>query len=282
MNFLDRDAIEQSEQLSPPIPPFLKWAGGKRWLFKSHRALFPIAINRLVDPFIGGGSSFFCLRPKSALLSDLNTDLIDLYSAVRNQPKTIARLLVRYHHAHCAKFYYTTRAAKPLDPIKRAAWLLYLNRTCWNGLFRVNLRGEFNVPIGTKTKVFSSISELESAARLLRKAELVNSDFEATIDRAMRGDIVFADPPYFEKNRNIRFLKYNSNVFAWPDQIRLRDALVRAKHRGAFCFVTNANHKSLVNLYEDCGRIHYLTRHSVVSGSNTGRGKDKEILVEIK
>lgn len=138
------------------------------------------------------------------------------------------------------------------------------------------------MPIGTKTKIFSSISELEAAAQMLRKAELANSDFEEIIDRATRGDIVFADPPYFEKNRNIRFLKYNSSVFAWPDQIRLRDALVRAKKRGAFCFVTNANHRSLVSLYEDCGKIHYLTRHSVVSGSNIGRGKDKEILVEIK
>jgi DNA adenine methylase len=149
-------------------------------------------------------------------------------------------------------------------------------------LFRVNLAGEFNVPIGTKTKVFHSIRELESAAIMLRRSELLHSDFEAMIDRAVVGDLVFADPPYFERNRSVRFLKYNSNLFSWADQRRLRDALARAKERGATCFVTNANHQSLVRLYRDYGKIHYLTRHSVVSGSNSGRGKDREILVEIK
>lgn len=189
---------------------------------------------------------------------------------------------MRFHHAHCEDFYYSVRASKPTDPIKKAAWSLYLNRTCWNGLFRVNLKGEFNVPIGTKTKVFSSLREFSGASQLLQKCELVQADFESIIDQAKKDDIVFADPPYFEKNRNIRFLKYNSNVFAWPDQLRLRDSLVRATQRGAICFVTNANHRSLVKLYEDNGTIHYLTRQSVVSGSNSGRGKDKEILVEIK
>lgn len=282
MNFLDRHSIEQSEPITLSAQPFLKWAGGKRWLFKNYRHLFPNEIDRLVDPFIGGGSSFFYLQPKSAVLSDLNSDLMDLYCAVRDNPRSLTKRLVHYHYSHCKNFYYTVRAKKPADPLKKAAWSLYLNRTCWNGLFRVNLKGEFNVPIGTKTKVFSSLSEFDSASLLLKSTELVNSDFEAVIDSAQQGDLVFADPPYFEKNRNIRFLKYNSNVFAWPDQLRLRDALVRAKRRGATCFVTNANHRSLVNLYDDCGVIHYLTRQSIVSGSNIGRKKDKEILVKIE
>ena len=282
MNFVGRDGIECANPLSFRVQPFLKWAGGKRWLFRKYRHIFPENVDRLIDPFLGGGSAFFFLQPRTALLSDLNRDLIDAYIAVRNSPRSVAKLLVHYHHSHCKSFYYATRASKPADPTKRAAWLLYLNRTCWNGLFRVNLRGEFNVPIGTKSNVFSSLAEFDFAALMLKLADVVHSDFEPIVNRATKGDVVFADPPYFEKNRNVRFLKYNSNVFSWLDQLRLRDALVRARRRGAKCFVTNANHASLVKLYRDDGKIHYLPRHSVLSGSNGGRKIETELLVEIK
>lgn len=281
MNYIGRDDVQRAEPISSGAQPFLKWAGGKRWLFKKYRHLFPRSIDRLIDPFLGGGSSFFYLQPKTALLADLNQDLIDLYLAVRDSPGSLAKLLVHYHHAHCKAFYYSTRAEKPTDPIRKAAWILYLNRTCWNGLFRVNLKGEFNVPIGTKTKVFSSLSEFNAASLMLKTTKFIHSDFEAIINQAVAGDVVFADPPYFEKNRNIRFLKYNANVFSWPDHVRLRDSLIRARKRGAICFVTNADHKSLVKLYSGVGKIHYLSRQSVVSGSNSGRKTDKELLVEI-
>ena len=282
MNYLDRDLLNSAPAEPIFAEPFLKWAGGKRWLFKRYRHLFPNDIGTLIDPFLGGGSSFFYLNPKTAILADLNVDLVNLYMTIREHPRKLTRALVHYHHSHCERFYYKVRATKPNDPFKRAAWLLYLNRTCWNGLFRVNLRGEFNVPIGTKTKVFTSLGELDAASLLLGNATLLNSDFEAVIQCAKDGDLVFADPPYFEKTKTVRFLKYNSNVFAWPDQLRLRDALVRASARGAKCFVTNANHRSLLQLYNECGTIHRLKRHSVLSGQAHGRRIDKEILVEIK
>jgi DNA adenine methylase len=281
MNYLERaQAFEHSTVVLNQ--PFLKWAGGKRWLFRRYRHLFPARIERLLDPFVGGGSSLFYLQPTSALLSDLNGDLVDLYTAVRTDPRRVTRLLIRYHHSHCKKFYYAARAKKPNELFKKAAWLLYLNRTCWNGLFRVNLRGEFNVPIGTKTKVFSSIDELDWASTLLNKATVRHSDFERVIDCAVEGDVVFADPPYFEKDESQRFLKYNSAVFSWPDQLRLRNALLRARDRGATCFITNANHGSLVKLYKRYGSILEISRHSVLSGANHGRGLDHEILVELK
>ena len=282
MNYIDRDIVREASADECEVEPFLKWAGGKRWLFRRHRHLFPGQIGRLVDPFIGGGSSFFCLQPRTAILSDLNSDLIDLYSTVRMHPRKLTRQLIRYHHAHSKSFYYETRADKPTDPLRKSAWLLYLNRTCWNGLFRVNLKGEFNVPIGTKKKVFVELAELDVAAELLKRATLLSSDFESIIDCAVKGDVVFADPPYFEKNQTVRFLKYNSNVFSWQDQVRLQAALIRASQRGARCFVTNANHRSLVNLYKDCGTVHRIKRQSVVSGQTKGRRIDEEILVELK
>ena len=159
MNYIDRDVVRELSTSSSAAEPFLKWAGGKRWLFRRYRHLFPRNIERLIDPFVGGGSSFFYLQPHTAILSDLNSDLIDLYAAVRTHPRMLTKRLVHYHYAHSESFFYKIRASKPSDPLKKAAWLLYLNRTCWNGLFRVNLRGEFNVPIGTKKKVFVSIAD---------------------------------------------------------------------------------------------------------------------------
>jgi DNA adenine methylase len=282
MNYIDREIVREPSTSNSIVEPFLKWAGGKRWLFRRYRHLFPQDIKRLIDPFVGGGSSFFYLQPHTAILSDLNSDLIDLYCAVRTHPRTLTKRLVHYHHAHSESFFYKARGKKPGDPLKKSAWWLYLNRTCWNGLFRVNLRGEFNVPIGTKKKVFVSIAELDAAAESLKRTTLLASDFEAVIDCAQKGDLIFADPPYFEKASAARFLRYNSSVFSWHDQVRLQAALTRASRRGAICFVTNANHQSLIDLYSTCGTIHRLKRQSVVSGKAKGRRVDQEILVELK
>jgi DNA adenine methylase len=282
MNYIDRDVVRELHTSMVAAEPFLKWAGGKRWLFRRYRHLFPKNIERLIDPFVGGGSSFFCLQPRTAILSDLNSDLIDLYSAVRTHPRVLTKRLVHYHHAHSESFFYKVRANKPHDPLKKSAWLLYLNRTCWNGLFRVNLRGEFNVPIGTKKKVFVKMAELDAAAESLKRTTLLTSNFESIIDCAKKGDLIFADPPYFEKASTVRFLKYNSSIFSWQDQVRLKAALIRASQRGAICFVTNANHRSLVDLYSNSGKIHRLKRQSVVSGQVKGRRVDHEILVELK
>jgi DNA adenine methylase len=218
MNYLDRGVIEQSEVVREIVQPFLKWAGGKRWLFRNYRHLFPPTIKRLVDPFIGGGSSFFYLRPSTALLGDLNSDLINVYQVIQQNPASVARRLVHFHHAHNEKFYYKVRASKPTDLTKKAAWSLYLNRTCWNGLFRVNLKGEFNVPIGTKTKVFTSINEFDAASLLLRRSELICSDFEAIIDRAEEGDLVFADQR--RSTLSLQFCTFWNTVLALSKRAR--------------------------------------------------------------
>jgi len=231
---------------------------------------------------LGGGSSVFLLRPQTAILGDLNSDLIDLYEVVRDHPRKIARMLKYYQRKHSEKFFYKTRESKPSSKLKKAAWLLYLIRTCWNGLFRVNLKGEFNVPIGSKTKVFVSDDEFIEPSRILKASRLFHSDFVAIIAKARKGDVVFADPPYFDiKKKQDRFLKYNENVFCWDDQLRLRDALLEARRRGARCYVTNANHKSLVDIYCHYGVIRVLNRQSVLAGPAWARRRSKEILVEV-
>lgn len=163
--------------------------------------------------------------------------------------------------------------------MNRAARFIYLNRTCWNGLYRVNLSGRFNVPLGTKTNVLLPTDNFIHASRALTDASLQSCDFERTIDRAGRGDFIFADPPYTVRHNNNGFIKYNQQIFSWDDQIRLRDSLWRAHLRGAKVLLTNANHTSVVQLYEDFPVVQALGRNSLLSADTQYRGSVEELLV---
>lgn len=258
------------------MEPFLKWAGGKRWLVNQHPSIFPAFPGKYVEPFLGSGAVFFHLQPKAALLSDRNRELIEAYRVVRRTPGILHNRLAQMHDWHCKKFYYQTRRKEPSSRIERAARFVYLNRTCWNGLYRVNRRGQFNVPIGTKTTVAFPPRALLKISKTLKSAELAECDFEITIDRVGAGDFLFVDPPYTVSHNNNGFVKYNNVLFSWEDQIRLAKSVERASARGAFVFVSNAHHDALVALY--CGFAdHYtLRRSSILSGNSSGRREIEE------
>jgi DNA adenine methylase len=262
------------------LTPFLKWAGGKRWFADRCLHLIPRNFGRYVEPFLGSGAMFFALRPPKALLSDLNPDLINCYRAIRDAPEGIAERLAEHHRLHDKAHYYDTRAAKPDDPVERAAWFIYLNRTCWNGLYRVNRRNEFNVPIGTKTSVVLPNDDFKGASRILSGVEILNQDFEATLDAAEDGDFVFVDPPYTVKHNLNGFLKYNDKIFSWADQMRLRNAVVRAAARGARILVTNANHASIREIYDGVGRQQVVGRASVLAASAAHRTQTEELVIQ--
>ena len=262
------------------VAPFLKWVGGKRWFADRYLHLIPRDYGRYVEPFLGSGAMFFALRPGEALLSDLNPDLIDCYHAIRDAPESIAERLAEHHRLHDKAHYYETRSDKPEDPVERAAWFIYLNRTCWNGLYRVNRRNEFNVPIGTKTSVVLPSDDFSASSRLLSGAEILHQDFEATLNSARTGDFVFVDPPYTVKHNLNGFLKYNDKIFSWADQLRLRDAVIRAAERGALVLVTNANHSSIREIYEGVGRQQVVGRASVLAASAAHRSFSEELVVQ--
>lgn len=263
------------------MQPFLKWAGGKRWLFnKSFIEMLP-AFDRYIEPFIGGGAGFFSVRPKRALISDVNSELINLYEAIRDEPQKVATLMKAHQNLHSKSYYYQVRSELPSSKVERAARTLYLNRTCWNGLYRLNLKGEFNVPIGTKTKIYSAEDNFPEFSRALECAQIENCDFEKTIERAGRGDLIFVDPPYTVKHNMNGFVKYNESIFTWRDQIRLRDALFGARDRGAAVIITNANHHSVRELYRDARSVEEVSRSSVISGSSAYRGRVTELLVKL-
>ncbi|KAG8154163.1 DNA adenine methylase [Burkholderia catarinensis] len=270
----------QNEQsLGAGITPFLKWAGGKRWLAQTCLELFPQTYGTYFEPFLGGGAMFFKLRPHKAVLADMNRELIETYSAIAENYQSVHRRIRKYHDMHSVEQYYSVRALAPRNRNDLAARFIYLNRTCWNGLYRVNKNGQFNVPIGTKSNVLLDTDDWPTVSAALRQAKLLVSDFEPIIDQAKRNDIVFADPPYTVKHNNNGFIKYNENIFAWQDQVRLRDALLRAKKRGAHIFCTNADHSSIREIYEEQFTVTSVARGSVISGKADGRGKTSELLI---
>jgi DNA adenine methylase len=191
----------------------------------------------------------------------------------------VVRILAEYDTKHSKEFYYFVRSSRPKTLHGRAARFIYLNRTCWNGLYRVNTRGEFNVPVGTKEKVLLDADDFCQASVLLRDVALVASDFERVVRRARRGDLVFADPPYVTAHSQNGFLKYNEKLFSWADQIRLRDALIAAKKRGATIVATNADTPSIRALYEEHFKVSSATRSSVIASVARNRGRTSELII---
>lgn len=261
------------------IVPFLKWAGGKRWLVSSYSDFLTLPYERYIEPFLGSGAVFFHLAPTKAILADSNKELIEAYQVIKDDWKSVKKELGKHHRNHSKNYYYAVRKSNPRTPHTRAARFIYLNRTCWNGLYRVNLNGEFNVPLGTKTAVILESDDFEATAALLKNADLRAGDFENIINLAGPGDLVFVDPPYTVKHNLNGFIKYNETLFTWKDQVRLRDSIVRAKKRGAAVLLTNAYHGSVRRLYQDIGIHHRLKRNSVLAASSDKRKLCEELLV---
>ena len=264
---------------SAKIVPFLKWAGGKRWFTMHYMNMIPAHYARYIEPFLGSGAMFFAIQPKGAILSDLNPDLIDCFRSVSKDPGSIEKQLAKHHKEHCKTHYYKMRSSVPSDSIERAVRLIYLNRTCWNGLYRVNKKNQFNVPIGTKKNVILPSDDFLAIGRLLSRSKILCQDFEGTIDDAGFDDFVFVDPPYTVNHNDNGFLKYNDKIFSWGDQVRLRDSVRAAAQRGAKVLVTNANHISIREIYKGIGRFDVVARSSVLAASSAHRFSTQELVV---
>jgi DNA adenine methylase len=259
--------------------PFLKWAGGKRWFVSRYLNLLPTDFGRYIEPFLGSGALFFALQPRKAILSDLNADLIETFAAIKENWKAVDFALRRCNRLHSTAFYYRIRSSRPRSEATRAARFIYLNRTCWNGLYRVNTRGEFNVPLGTKDSVLLDTDDFCRASGLLKRASLLSADFESVISRARRGDLIFADPPYVTAHSQNGFLKYNEKLFSWDDQVRLMECLWKAKKNGVRIVATNADTPSIRRLYEKSFTVRAATRPSVIAASSGRRGTVSELVI---
>ncbi|MDB5201349.1 MAG: hypothetical protein JWQ27_758 [Ferruginibacter sp.] len=270
-------SLQDTEAL---VLPFLKWPGGKRWFVKKYSDLLPLDYNTYLEPFLGSGAVFFHLKPTRAILSDLNPDVIAAYSSIKTDFKFIKRSLQYHQRKHNEDYYYQVRKKKTISECQQGSKMLYLNRTCFNGIYRVNQNGEFNVPIGSKEKVLLDTDDFESISKLLQSAQIFKSDFEFVIDKAKSGDFVFADPPYTVRHNLNGFIKYNEQLFSWADQERLASSLLRAKNRGAKIVLTNANHSSIKELYEGFGfHLRVVSRYSSIAASGADRKQFEELVI---
>ena len=262
------------------MKPFLNWAGGKRWLVANYPQLIQVPHTRLVEPFVGSGAVFFHLRPDRAVLSDANERLIEAYSAIRDEPEKVLDHLKTHRAKHDTEYYYKVRAQRPRTPATRAAQLIYLNRTCFNGLYRVNRAGWFNVPKGSKDSVLYPDDDFVGWSNTLAGTELHACDFEHTVAMARPGDLLYVDPPYTVKHNMNNFVKYNEHIFSWADQVRLAEALSDAGKRGVSIIVSNADHPSIRELYEQ-PRWEWkaLERHSRLAASSRNRRLTSELLI---
>lgn len=276
-----RQENEDSEgRIALRTPPFLKWAGGKRWFVQKHAHLLPTSYARYIEPFLGSGSVFFYLRPNVALLGDTNPDVIAAYNGLKMNWRFIKRSLQHHQRKHSQDHYYKVRASDPSELLARASRMIYLNRTCFNGIYRVNLKGEFNVPRGNKTQVLLDSDDFEGTAKLLENASIHMGDFETLIEQAGQDDFVFADPPYTVRHNLNGFIKYNETLFSWDDQERLAKALIRARRRGAKIVCTNANHSSVRKLYKGTGlRLQTVSRFSSISAAGDSRKQFEELVI---
>ncbi len=260
---------------------FLKWAGGKRWLVNSESYRFPTKYNRYIEPFLGGGAVFFFIEPKKAILSDINSELIDTYIAVRDNVDLVYRNLRIHSNKHSKEYYYQIRKRRPRTLHTLAARMIYLNKTCFNGIYRVNREGKFNVPFGTHDEIYFDKDDLQKSSTVLQGAEILCQDFEITVNLAMKNDFLFCDPPYAVVDEENRFVSYNADAFSWQDQERLSSALIRAKDRGVKILMTNVDHPAVRKLYENIDGfvLDTVERQCYISGTVEGRKAYQELIV---
>lgn len=263
----ERDSIHE---------PLLKWPGGKRALLKEIIPLFPKSFNHYYEPFIGGGAAFFALRPNKAILADNNSDLINCYEQVRDNPdKVIAHLR---DMPNTERDYYTIRESIPQDKAAQAARFIYLCTLSFNGIYRVNLKGVFNVPYGYKRHLKPCHTErIIAASEALSFADLRIGDFESSLADARDGDLVYLDPPYTVAHSNNGFLKYNAKLFSWNDQERLAAVATALVERGCRVLVSNADHESIRALYTGF-QLQAISRPSIIAASGVYRRQITECI----
>lgn len=263
--------------LRAPVSPFLRWAGGKTWFVKRFvTQISAMDYGAYHEPFLGGGSVFFAMPSGRAFLSDRNAELIDTYLAVRDCPTEVIGALEKYTNTEEA--YYSARATIPRSDFEKAARFIFLNQTSYNGIYRVNLRGEYNVPFGRRTKPFLDKEAILAASDRLQQADITTNDFYRSLERVSAGDLVFIDPPYTVSHNKNGFIKYNKNLFSLDDYDRLRGYIQDLKAIGAMYVLTNAAHDKVREIFNFGDRVVEVNRANLIGGKKAARGQVAELI----
>ena len=274
------DQLSLGEEIPPhPVKPFLKWAGGKQQLLSELHRRKPARFARYFEPFLGGGALFFALRPNMATLSDVNTELITCYEAVRSDVEAVIAELGK--HRNALDHFLEVRAQNPdsLSRAQRAARLIFLNRTCYNGLYRVNRRGEFNTPFGRYSNpTICNSAALRAASVALRNAVLHAQDYREVLIKARRGDFVYFDPPYLPLSQYSDFKRYSQVPFGEVQHEELRLVFDELTSRGCFVMLSNSTAARAHTLYEDYF-VHLVPAKRLINKNATRRSPVIEMIV---
>ena len=269
---------------SPGIArPFLKWAGGKGRLLAQYEAFFPRAFDTYYEPFLGGGAVFFHLggRSQRAVLGDINPELVNVYRCVRDQPRQLIQHLQQHQYHHSPAYYYQVRQERHLrQPVERAARLVYLNKTCYNGLYRENTQGHFNVPLGRyKNPTICDEQLIQAAATALQRAQIEVFPFEVILQWPITpADFVYFDPPYHPISSTSRFTSYNRYGFSAVDQERLALVFKQLAHRGVPVMLSNSDCALIRELYQGF-HLHPIQAPRAINSQANRRGKITELLI---
>ncbi|MEH2449558.1 MAG: DNA adenine methylase [Nostoc sp.] len=272
--------IQTPKETSPR--PFLKWAGGKSRLIQQYIPYFPKSYKNYYEPFLGGGAVFFYLRPSTAILTDINDELINTYCCVRDNVDELISILKEHKIRHNKDYYYSVRKNSGGTDIEKAARIIYLNKTCFNGLYRVNSQGKFNVPLGRYENPKICHEDLLRVASIaLSHAKIQQADFTEVLNHATSSDdFVFFDPPYHPISETSYFTAYNQNCFSKKDQELLRDTCAELASRGVKVMVCNSDSEFISKIYTDINFETYRIKAARSINSNIkNRGMIFELLI---
>ena len=265
--------------------PFLKWAGGKRQLLPFLKKHLPPQYNTYYEPFVGAGALLFSLQPAKAVINDVNPELINCYNVIKDLGIDLTEDLKK--HQNTKTHFYTTRELdrsekyQRLSPVEKASRIIYLNKTCFNGLFRVNKQGQFNVPFGRyKNPNIVNAEVIQSISRYLNRAEItiLNTDFARTVETAKRGDFIYFDPPYDPLSETSSFTGYSLHQFGKAEQERLRDLFDALTRKGCYVMLSNSSTRFIAGLYADYNIIRVPASRNINSVAS-GRQKIDEFLI---
>lgn len=274
----------------PLIKPFVKWVGGKRQLMSEIVKYKPQTYKKFIEPFVGGGSVFMELQNPKTIINDFNSELINTYVTIKDNVDELIKELEKHKKNDSKEYFYSLREwdrngiLEEKSNVERASRFIYLNKTCFNGSFRVNSQGQFNVSYGNyKNPNIVNKEVLIADSKFLNKSgiKIMNEDFEKAAKTARKGDFVYFDPPYaplVENSQN--FVGYTSNGFDYNEQVRLRDLFIELDKKGCFVMLSNSSSKIIHDLYSDYKETTIIIKaNRNINANGSGRGRVDEVLI---
>ena len=276
---------EKKEKVIAKPEPFLKWAGGKSQLLKQFEPFLPSKFNNYIEPFVGAGSVFFYLyntgrlKGKKIILIDSNEELINCFLVIKENVERLISILKGPRYVNKKEVYYRIREEEPKDKFERAARTIYLNKTCFNGLYRVNSKGKFNVPFGKyKAPLICNSRNLRAVSIALKNVKILCDDFEKCLEYTTKGDFIYFDPPYQPLSKTSNFTGYTKNGFGEAEQRRLYCAFRELDKRGCKVILSNSNTDFIKKLYRKY-RIERVKANRAINCKAEGRGKIEELVI---